>query len=608
MTSVTSAEQVTDPITDGDADDQGRGEARRRLRPVHALLALAALPFAIGAVSLVVTVGGNYFPAADHALTEMQIRDIGRHEVLIGLYSRENWNHPGPMLFYLLAPFYWLTGGASIGMHVGALAINAASVVGMALVARRRGGTPLMLCTLLGSVLLMRTLSAEFVADPWNLYVTVLPFAFMIFLAWTLACGDAWALPVATVVASYLAQSHVGFVVLALPLLVGGAGWLLLSERGRLRQLQLPLLLSGALGGLLWVPTLVDVIVNRPSNLTRVYRYFRHSDDDPHSLVEGWRVITGQFGGAPEWLIRKQPFSWPAGESPFLYSSPLPWVLVPLVVAAVLLWRWGRSEDRKLVVVLGASLVLGVVAVARTLGPAFDYRLRWTWAPPMVAFVVIAWTTWRAAARRWPEQEPRFVAVAVGGLVAVTSVNVFTAATTGTPMEPDSEVLEELMPQILEGVEPGEGQVVVNDPYNQAAWFSRGMVLQLERRGIDARVGPTRAIMHGEHRVYDEEPVQAHLLVVMNEAIEAIEAQPDMQALARWTSPALTPSPEVARQMAELEDDFEAGRITGEEYVVALGELEVPRLETITGEAAAQLSGAYDVMVFLDHREDPAVP
>jgi hypothetical protein len=98
----------------------------------------AVLPFVVSAVALVVDVGSSYVPGSDHALSEMLVRDVGRHPVLFGLYSREDWSHPGPLLYYLLAPFYWVTGGSSIGLALGALAINGASVVGMGLIARRR--------------------------------------------------------------------------------------------------------------------------------------------------------------------------------------------------------------------------------------------------------------------------------------------------------------------------------------------------------------------------------------------------------------------------------------------------------------------------------------
>ncbi|HET6949830.1 MAG TPA: hypothetical protein VFI47_05630, partial [Acidimicrobiales bacterium] len=223
-TAVAAAPPTVDRPTPAVGDD-------RRARLLA--LALALLPFAVSAVALVLAVGGRYVPSSDHAMTEMQIRDVGRHDVLVGLYSRADWNHPGPMIFYLLAPFYWLTGGLAIGMNLGALAINGGSVAGMGLIARRRGGTPLMLLTLLGCTLLLRTLGAEFAHDPWNCFITTLPFGLMIFLAWSMWCGEAWALPVGAVVATFLTQTHIGFVVLALPLLAwGGLGLAVSAWRG----------------------------------------------------------------------------------------------------------------------------------------------------------------------------------------------------------------------------------------------------------------------------------------------------------------------------------------------------------------------------------------
>ena len=105
------------------------------------VLAVTLAPFVVAATALVVGVGGGYMPVSDHALTELQVRDVGHHPVLVGLYSRGDWSHPGPALFYLLAPFYHWCGGASIGMNLGALAINGGALAGMLLVARRHGGT-----------------------------------------------------------------------------------------------------------------------------------------------------------------------------------------------------------------------------------------------------------------------------------------------------------------------------------------------------------------------------------------------------------------------------------------------------------------------------------
>jgi hypothetical protein len=45
---------------------------------------LTLLPLVVSAVALVAAVGSEYHPTSDHALTELQIRDVGRHEVLLG--------------------------------------------------------------------------------------------------------------------------------------------------------------------------------------------------------------------------------------------------------------------------------------------------------------------------------------------------------------------------------------------------------------------------------------------------------------------------------------------------------------------------------------------
>src|SRR5918996_5039388 len=88
------------------------GAARRDRLVFRAALATAALPFAVIAVALVVTVGGSYHPAGDLAMTELHVRDIGHHEVLTGLHSRWDWSHPGPLQFYVSAPIYWLSGSS----------------------------------------------------------------------------------------------------------------------------------------------------------------------------------------------------------------------------------------------------------------------------------------------------------------------------------------------------------------------------------------------------------------------------------------------------------------------------------------------------------------
>ena len=80
-----------------------------------------------------------------------------------------------------------------------------------------------MLVTLVGCAVLMRSLGPDFLRNPWNPYITVLPFGLLVFLTWAMTSGQAWALPIGAGVASFCVQTHIGYASIALPLVVGGA-------------------------------------------------------------------------------------------------------------------------------------------------------------------------------------------------------------------------------------------------------------------------------------------------------------------------------------------------------------------------------------------------
>ncbi len=189
------------------------------------VLAVVLLPLLVAAVRL--GLAGGWHPTLDNALIELRVRDVGSHPVLLGPFSREGWNHPGPALFYLLALPYRMAGGHPIGLLLGALAVNAAAIAGMAVIARRRGGQVPLLAMLLLLSLLVRTLGVDFLADPWNPNITVLPFGLFLFLCWDMTCGGAWSLPLAVGVGSFLVQSHLGYAPVTAVLGLFGTAWLI---------------------------------------------------------------------------------------------------------------------------------------------------------------------------------------------------------------------------------------------------------------------------------------------------------------------------------------------------------------------------------------------
>ena len=59
----------------------------------------------------------------DIAITDARMRDLDNGILpLLGPYSN-GWAHPGPMVFYLLAPLHKLSGGASWALVVGGVVL-----------------------------------------------------------------------------------------------------------------------------------------------------------------------------------------------------------------------------------------------------------------------------------------------------------------------------------------------------------------------------------------------------------------------------------------------------------------------------------------------------
>jgi hypothetical protein len=89
----------------------GTHSDRRLLSVVAGVLIVPA------AVLLVRVIHSGWLSSSDWADIELRTRDVGTvHTPLVGAYSRYGWNHPGPLLFYVLAlPYRVLAARASRG-------------------------------------------------------------------------------------------------------------------------------------------------------------------------------------------------------------------------------------------------------------------------------------------------------------------------------------------------------------------------------------------------------------------------------------------------------------------------------------------------------------
>jgi hypothetical protein len=543
-------------------------------------LGLLLVPLIVAA-GVLVRVSSGFHAVGDIALSELHTRDVGRHAVLLGPYSRDGWNHLGPAMYYLLAPLYRVTGSRSSGMYIGALAVNAVALAGMASIAWRRGGLHSLLFTSLGVTLVMHALGPQFLRDPWNPYITVLPFGLLVFLVWELSAGTTWALPVAAAVTTFLVQTHVGYVPVAIPLLIGGALWLALARRRNGTDQRAngiegwDLVRAGIITAtvlvVMWLPPVIGVIRHTPGNLATAVRYFLHPGSQAHGLLDGYRVVAAQLSSSPDWLAGAKAPNPFTGEPSSVFHTVVPWLAIAFLLATWQLWRRRAAEAVRLAAILAGAMVLGSVAVARTIGPLVEYRLRWTWLLGMLAMVVVASAIWNSAWRvkRTSRNSLMLAPVAIG-IVALTATNAVSAALTSTPAKPGSVTLTQLVPPLLKALPQRNGVVIVSAPTFAGLVYQSGIVLWLERLGIAVRVpnGANAAQGVGARRVYHGGAVRVVVTVADDASFDTLAADPNQKLVVAVSRGTRSPTERAAirEQLGALEAQYRAGTISAREF------------------------------------------
>jgi hypothetical protein len=544
-------------------------------RPLVLAVAAVVLPLFVTAVVLLVDGRGADHPNADQALIELQTKDVGSDAVLVGPYSRLGWNHPGPALYYLLAVPYRLAGGAPAGLAVGALVINGAAVVGMLVLAQRRGGAPLLVATVLVLVVLMRALGAGFLADYWNPYITVLPFGLLVFLAWSMISGEVWALPAAVAVGSFLVQSHLGYAVVVAVLVGGGAAALVLrwrGARGALARLGPSAAVALVVLVVLWLPPILQELSDRPSNIDAMTE-FSEEDHDIQTLADGGRAVAGQLSLAPEWVRgERRLVGFTTGQAD-LRLRPADVAGVVVVAAAWFLIAWrGDPAARRFQLVLAAAMAAAVVSVWRVVDVLYPYLIRWLWILGALSAALVLWGLWTALSPAVRARRARWAGAAV--LVAVattTAVNTAAAAMVTWPRDEDPDFLVHLSRPVEDAVR-GQAPVLVRGEGGLGTIvYVSGIVAELERAGIDARVPRRVGYVYGYHRVLrDEGEAGTVLHVVEGLRADELVAMGGYHVVARAGTGSEAVRAEFRRGTAELRRRRAAGRLTDQQFIDGL--------------------------------------
>ncbi len=358
------------------------------------MTAAACLPVI---VALARFIGRGVVLDGDQAVFAMQAHDAATGGFpTMGLYSWNGWNHPGPVAFYLYAPFDRLSGGAPWGTLLATGVWSMVTMVFVGWLASRRleamprpdvGGLdagyrrqsffhPLIAICLAVQLATWITVGGVGVIDPWtpNLAASlVVPFLLAV---WGLAEGDRGAAYAAMILGAIAPQLHVGY-----SALVGVSGVVALVIGRRRRTLPWRSLARPATVGVaLWLPVIIDVVTSRTGNLNALARYFRSATPEPAGIAEGVRIMAGEVSPVPTWI------SGPRPQGLFLEArqSSVIW----LIGLAVLVVGAGVKRRSNPLVVAAFALVTATISCAQLRG--FRYHYLVYWRAPIILLAAVA--------------------------------------------------------------------------------------------------------------------------------------------------------------------------------------------------------------------------
>lgn len=497
----------------------------------RAAVALALLPVVVATAR---AVARGWLPVGDNAYFAIRARDVlTEHHPLLGTWTSASmsagthFNNPGPLLFDVFALPAKLLGGA--GVAVGAALLNCLAILGIAVVARRRGGPLLGVWAMAVTAGLSWTMGSELLFDPWQPHSLLLTSLLLVFLAWSLACGEVAALPWAVAVASLVVQTHLSYVIIVASLGVWAAVALVTSLRRRrrevadrlalLRRTRRSLAVSAVVLALCWAQPLLEQVTGEGTgNLTRLATSAGSSPETVGPEL-GSRLVA-QVVALPPWWLRpsferallpaedgvesvREGIRLPRLPSPALAATSLVAVGAALLGCVALA---ARRRDRAGVaaavtatvgllsgLVTAASLPLGFVGIA-------PHQFRWLW--PLAAFTTFAIV---ACLLRAVADGRRATAATALGTVVVLVLAGATLPTHNVGAGPaDDDWAIPVVRELDTGMEAleGEGPLLIDmrgirfaEPYSgpvMAGLQRRGIPFVVDDEGMVRQLGPAR--------------------------------------------------------------------------------------------------------------------
>jgi hypothetical protein len=373
--------------------------------------------------------------SSDLALTEYLIRRVWSGDILVGMPSRFHWSHPGPLFFYVNAPFVSLFGKSCTGMYVGVCTLVAAEVSFVVVPLRRIAGRAHAMAAV---VVLVAWFGAfgNISANPWERLTITLPLVTFMVCASLFAAGSTRTLAPAVFFGALASETHIATVPLVALVLAGAAGAFVVAARKLERADRISIGVALALGLLVSLPPLIEQCIHPTGNITLLLRFFRERTEPFKSFdetlaswvnVNAWlpdRLMTARIlddGGIPYMM------SW---DPMPIHASQTAWtILVTQLIATSAAGTIAyRRKDRTSLALIGVG-VLGWAAafygIRSIIGPVQPSLVFWASAPSTILWLGTLAALFDAAReklqpRAWHRHA--LVAVALFGVALTTGL------------------------------------------------------------------------------------------------------------------------------------------------------------------------------------------
>ena len=481
-------------------------------------------------ISLVNALRGGAILVGDRAVFALLVKDAATGSFpSVGQYSWHGWNHPGALIFYVFAPFHWISGGAAWGLFVGVAMYSSALLVAIAWLGYRLRG-------LWGSALGVAALIACWVSvgriasvDAWTPYLA-LPL-FILFLLAVLGVTERdrpsmWMMWISGAVA---VQVHVGY----LPIvgLVGLVACIVFWwTGGNQRSMTRPL----ATSILLFAPYVFD-LRQSVRNVGDLARYFVTANEPTIGFSRALEVMSFEMSPQATWLAGPSEVGL-IGEAP---SSSLIWFVgLVICLCAATIWVWLSSEDslrRRFLnsaPVVWALLVAGTIAVAQVRGYLFPYVVLWR---SVIVIFVVAWIVGVVLAHTTVIRQPWVTVVAIGLFVLNLIGAILPAADTKT-VTTDAESVHRAIMQAVkyDELNPTDGSILLKLGDGGLVGLYPALVYDFEERGIASGIEPGIEWVFGD-RVLESEAAAVWMVCDSGIAFSLLASQPEAIVVSQIT-------------------------------------------------------------------------